>query len=172
LNDALEKNAKWQRHCDLLRMNLEDANQDIHNRPNGDTFDTHGAPMLHDPDANTPTGVRRRRTTGIMRATVKVTPANVWVVTYQNLAAIGAGLRDFIEKETNKPVLWNEDNDDHNEMILLAKDAEKVKRTISQKVDQVLMVADCLSRLSSRDAGKKEEFEPTGACRFLQFFER
>jgi hypothetical protein len=34
------------------------------------------------------------------------------------------------------------------------------------------MVADCLSQLSSRDAGQREDFEPTGACRFLQFFER
>jgi hypothetical protein len=34
------------------------------------------------------------------------------------------------------------------------------------------MVAHCLSKLSSRYAGRREDFEPTRACRFLQFFER
>jgi hypothetical protein len=172
LKDALEKNVKLRRQCDLLRMNLEDAKQYVPSRTNSETFDIPRAPMFHnEPDANSPFGSRRRRRVS-SRATVKVTSDNIWLVTYQNLAAIGSSLRDFIEKMTNKPVLWNDDNDDHNEMILLSKDSEKVERVISQKVDQVVMVADCLNQLSAREGGQREEFEATGACRFLQFFER
>lgn len=193
LQAAQDKNEQLQRQIVFLKADLEacqesDSDSESDSQPNEkektlSELKSYSSPMVNQqPDAiqNSTPNKSEKFTTPVRQSKPRRNKSShsfrfgnttPFISVHQKLCKVSSILSQFIENSTGDSMLSSDKKSDEDEMQLLQGDFTKTERIIEEKVDKVMMVAECLNQIEGQDngyAGNARIKEP----RFLQFFSR
>ena len=168
LQQTKNKNSQLMRQIDKLKGDLEDAK--LHDYSDYDDENSNDKKYVNQQkDAvqapNPVYGRRKKRKSSIMKSNGTTTP---FLDSYQKLCQIGNMLSDFIERCTGKPIPFNDQNMDEDELQLIQRDVFITEQIISQKINQLISFADCLNQIEGKQGRSTNSLLKKN--RFLQYF--
>ena len=161
------QNAQLLRQIELLKADLDEEGLtsqellDIKNHQMIDEVNSLMTPEKNTENNHTPLSIKRTR-----RSIAEQFNPEPYINVYQKLSKLGVLISRYIENTSGQMLSISDKNDDANELKLVSGSAVVAVHALSNKVDDVYNIADCLNNISS---GNNVVFHQAGP-RFVQFF--
>ena len=160
-------NAQLLRQIELLKADLDDdglSAEELAELRNQHMLDEVNSLMTDKKQENnhTPIAMKRVRKNTL---TEQYNP-QPYINLYQKLSKLSLLISRYIENTSGQMLSLSDKNDDANELKLVSGSSTVALQALSNKIDDVYNVADCLNNISS---GNNVVFHQTGP-RFVQFF--